>query len=209
MEISNLKIEVKQKAMTLLQMKKEISLAISKIFLLEEVQPLVKKLQQLDYQLSELEISLSQSGNATVNIGGENSSEEDLLNDSLSTHEKLRRVQAKTLARKLYRIYHDDYSDTNRLPWVSFSSVRDLAKSGEIEIISYIRLQHQLDHEDYLSLSQLSEMLNVRISRLKATPSYFLARRLISSDRTIDVEIRRILQKKIFDLEFKIANFYA
>lgn len=203
-----LHLKTKQEAQRLMSVKLEMRKVLKEGLQIPELQTLNLKLNSLDHQLNEVLISRARLGRTPIDIGAESVEIEDLLEEGLSSHQRLRRTQAKKLARKLYSIYHDDHKSSGRIHGITFALIRDLAKEGEIELLTFLRACHSEEVVHDCTVTNTRQLVRNRLLILQATLGFKITQKFFS-DRDGYIECMSVvLKRRIRSLEEKLAEMY-
>lgn len=156
-----------------------------------------RALRVLENELSLLVNSRGRHLESFIEVGSEPASTIDLVSEETSDINRLRRTQAKKIARYLYSTYHDDGMGSNRQPWLKFSDIRDLANNGEIEILQALRAGHaSLDRGDEEMFKQILGKVQVRTAKLSGSKPFKLSRLFFSNPDQFVSNVKLALQSK-------------
>lgn len=167
------------------------------------------KLQALDHQFGELLRTARSFGDLKVDLGAEDTELMDQLQTTTSPHQKVRKVQSKKLARKVYKSYHGDMGYDRLLPWLTFAQLRDFANAGELEILWFINAVHGKEDLSDDSVKKALSLIEVRISIMQASPGYKTAALYHANREAFIQRLMDALNAKILELQGRISNFYS
>lgn len=166
---------------------------------ISEISDLIAKLRSVDRQIKEMLIGQASKG-APVNIGGEQSSLVDTLNDNDSSVAMVRKATAKKLARRLYRLHHPDAGGSVSM----FNTVRKAANEGDLETLLFFRLKEGVDSYSEADVVTLQKKIEIKTTQFKGRPSWQIASAFYSNRELYVKKYVTALEKKIHELNMQM-----
>ena len=164
-----------------------------------ELEVLLNKLRDTDRQLKEMLIAQADK-TVPVNIGGEDVSLVDTLNDADSSAGMLRRTQAKKLARRLYAMYHPDRGGSITM----FNTIRKAANAGDLETLYFFRIKDGVDEVNEITLKDLQDKLDVKLLKFKGKSAWGVASAYYSGGQNYVAVYTKLLEAKIHSLNMQM-----
>lgn len=164
-----------------------------------ELEVLLNKLRDTDRQLKEMLIAQAEKS-VPVNIGGEDTSLVDTLNEADSSVGMLRRAQAKKLARRLYALHHPDRGGSVNV----FNTIRKAANAGDLETLYFFRIKDGVDEVNETTLKDLQDKLDVKLRMFKGRSAWNVASAYYSGGQNYVAVYTRLLEAKIHSLNMQM-----
>jgi hypothetical protein len=185
----------------LLRTRREIEVALSKVP--ESCQPILDRIKKLEHELSELQVAKSNKV-VPVPVDGE---APNTTSQTLSTERpeqaRAQRAQVKIKARPLLRKYHPDFGGDPE----KFHLVQKAIEENDIEFIHLCLHQENFFCEE--SVETLNSRLASRLSLLRGSQVFGLARRYHSNSPDFERCFRDLLIMRLNSLTSQLFNPYA
>jgi len=138
-----------------------------------------------------------------TNVGAESVSSMDLFLWSNPAHAKVRKAQARKMAKTLYTKAHPDHGGESSV----FVALREAVNAGDVETIHVLRFRLDPSTTTQESVDVAEQAILTKTARFKGSQIFKLVALFYSNNERFVTEAKLIFKKKITELEIQRTGF--